>query len=125
MGRSDAWIARLPPREGARSRRTHDLCCTWRPKRQRASWLVFRWSDLVVPEPLRMDLPLDLRVLARPSQHPRPRWELIRCFAIRLLTLVLPAVLLTVHAVGSHAGHDYIEFHAAARLLAQGENPYG
>ncbi|SIN92735.1 Uncharacterized membrane protein [Singulisphaera sp. GP187] len=68
-----------------------------------------------------MDLPLDPRVLARP----RPRWELIRRFAIRLLSLVLPAVLLTVHAVGSRAGHDYIEFHAAARLLAKGENPYG
>jgi hypothetical protein len=38
--------------------------------------------------------------------------------------LVLPAALLAALSVRDQPGHDYLAIHAAARLLASGENPY-
>src|SRR5690349_16698754 len=47
------------------------------------------------------------------------------CGAVaRLAAVVLPAVALAGFAARHHAGHDYIEFHAAAGLVASGTNPY-
>jgi hypothetical protein len=40
------------------------------------------------------------------------------------LVLVLPAALLAALSVRDHPGHDYLAIHAAARLLASGEDPY-
>ena len=41
-----------------------------------------------------------------------------------IVALVLPAALLTALSVRNHPGVDYIAIHAAAELLASGENPY-
>jgi hypothetical protein len=41
------------------------------------------------------------------------------------VVVVLPAAVLTIWSVTHDAGRDYIQFHAAAKLLAAGENPYG
>jgi hypothetical protein len=82
-----------------------------------------RRSDPADSEPLRMNPPLDHLVAARPGRTLRP--ATIRLVATRLVALVLPAALLTVHSVRSEAGCDYVAFHAAASLLAKGENPYG
>lgn len=53
------------------------------------------------------------------------RREHVRATLILIAILVLPAAMVTVHLVCGHAGHDYIQFHAAAGLIASGENPYG
>ena len=59
---------------------------------------------------------------ARPGQG----WAKRAGSAARLAAVVvLPAVLLTAKVAGDRAGHDAFEFHAAARLIAAGENPYG
>lgn len=51
----------------------------------------------------------------------RPAGRPVPAFA----AVVAAALLAAAFAVAGHAGHDYVQFHAAALLLRAGESPYG
>lgn len=53
----------------------------------------------------------------RPSALPRAAWP--------TAAAALVAVAAAAAAVSGRAGHDYVQFHAAATLLAEGRSPYG
>ena len=48
-----------------------------------------------------------------------------RATAFGLASSALAALVVAAVAVANHAGHDYVQFHAAAHLLREGRSPYG